>query len=1147
MRHRPALCLASSFPALAFAYAAHAQTAPAPVLRLPARPVFTPLPQPVRRPDAAPPAAPVRPPLAPRAIAQAGQPDLVVTGTRLDNGQVLVDVANNGVVASSAVTVSLLVKGGIALSQPLSALAPHATATIRFAVPSAAATVQATVDPDNQVAESNESNNRGPVLSLALASPMQVTRAPLRTVSPPNHGAAPIAPLPLRPVSTASPVATPSAMGDEEAALIGRIGQPHVAASPIAAGLVRTKPQLLLDGQRAPLDVICTAGKAGQDAVTLSRSNDGLLTVHFVCYPSSMGGHPADYTVTVRTGGKGALVPGRGPRRITVGGALLPTTQSRTFAEIANCVDLFGKYKGGGYIFHIGATGNYPRCSLVAASTFDKQLLAMVPAKAVLGPNGRPTKIDRGAIDAALIDNSRPEHLIHWTPPHHGSGGEVDQSQPAHAEALTGEVLTPAGPPPVSGPPSTLTTAPMSNGTRWSAAFLSRTKPAYSIAVLQLVKRSGPNVLAGKSVTLNGVTTQVPAASNKVTDFASAAAKGNPCIAALAPDKLAGLTVVKLDAPVKLETPIDAGWAAPGPAWVSTFALNETQYKQLLGGQKDGNYWLRVIPAVSQGSAAPVPGCAGEPSDPSPVSVGYTAAELATYQTLQQGQVQAEVDAALAAAQQALPGGPAGAAPLTVEVIGWVPPDHSWGTLVMNAVPHDEMVMKNGLPVSLSLVDPDAFLAKPHEDTFSLDDAYPTATWPWRKGWFKGGIYDTIQFEEAEKAKEAIDDWYDYLLAGLNIMTAPYQMLQQVIVEAVVYAASGGECPFNAPGETAQNQAKACSVFKDVASTGLKVAMSAAGLPPTLPNAGELIDQGADYLAGLALDYVDAGALSDIARQELAKATANAIRQAVHYHECATPIDPNKPAKDQGYDSIDLKNSCGYRAGDWTTFAHWDHLPSTDYTAVMFVRVKRNPNALPGVDPHMELSAYVEQTANPTDPKYDGLKKDIAKLGYSPQPLIGPDPIRIDARNVPPEGTVIPIVFFYPAALYKWAVSDHMSCQSQLLGDCLGAAFNVWEAMLQGGQQKMTLNAAYRFGPDITLSEPSKTGGHNLVASAPAIAHFSPAQLSGSLGKVVPGLTFGIPTYLPEPGFKLTGETSLRGTGLPTYRVVPKDDLSDHY
>jgi len=87
--------------------------------------------------------------------------DLVVTAISAAGSSLQVTVKNQGDAAASNTTLRIFVGGTFLTNQPVGKLDPGASQTITYAanLGAASVSVKATVDPDNTVAESNESNN----------------------------------------------------------------------------------------------------------------------------------------------------------------------------------------------------------------------------------------------------------------------------------------------------------------------------------------------------------------------------------------------------------------------------------------------------------------------------------------------------------------------------------------------------------------------------------------------------------------------------------------------------------------------------------------------------------------------------------------------------------------------------------------------------------------------------------------------------------------------------------------------------------------------------------------------------------------------------------------------------------------------------
>ncbi|MGA2699183.1 MAG: PEGA domain-containing protein [Methanoregula sp.] len=118
-------------------------------------------------------------------------------------------------------------------------------------------------------------------------------------------------------------------------------------------------------------------------------------------------------------------------------------------------------------------------------------------------------------------------------------------------------------------------------------------------------------------------------------------------------------------------------------------------------------------------------------------------------------------------------------------------------------------------------------------------------------------------------ADPAASHWYDTvwdIIKGLfsawgqviNAASAAWNDIQNVVVEIAAYAVQGLTFgAFNC------NSSPACMA---VLRTGLSIAESSLGIPPTVPNVADLENMGADYMAKVAADELGAGGVLDTAQ-----------------------------------------------------------------------------------------------------------------------------------------------------------------------------------------------------------------------------------------------------------------------------------------
>lgn len=118
-------------------------------------------------------------------------------------------------------------------------------------------------------------------------------------------------------------------------------------------------------------------------------------------------------------------------------------------------------------------------------------------------------------------------------------------------------------------------------------------------------------------------------------------------------------------------------------------------------------------------------------------------------------------------------------------------------------------------------------------------------------------------------ADPAESHWYDTvwdIITGLfqafatvaNAVSAAYNSINNLVVQIAAYAVQG--LTF---GAFDCNSSPACT---GVLHAGLALAESSLGIPPTIPNAADLENMGADYMAKMAADEIGAGGVLDAAQ-----------------------------------------------------------------------------------------------------------------------------------------------------------------------------------------------------------------------------------------------------------------------------------------
>lgn len=112
--------------------------------------------------------------------------------------------------------------------------------------------------------------------------------------------------------------------------------------------------------------------------------------------------------------------------------------------------------------------------------------------------------------------------------------------------------------------------------------------------------------------------------------------------------------------------------------------------------------------------------------------------------------------------------------------------------------------------------------------------------------------------------------WYDTvwdIITGLfgafaeviHAVSSAWNEIQALAVKAAAYAVQGLTL-----GQFDCNSSPACT---DLLSTGLSIAMTSLGVPPTIPDVADLENMGADYMARVAAEELGAGGLLDTAKE----------------------------------------------------------------------------------------------------------------------------------------------------------------------------------------------------------------------------------------------------------------------------------------
>ena len=176
---------------------------------------------------------------------------------------------------------------------------------------------------------------------------------------------------------------------------------------------------------------------------------------------------------------------------------------------------------------------------------------------------------------------------------------------------------------------------------------------------------------------------------------------------------------------------------------------------------------------------------------------------------------------------------------------------------------------------------------KLHDDkdaNFQLLDFYELKRDVSFKGnhWKKGYQFQMWVAQTRLNSKTGVDaftsDLWDLVTGTISMASAAYEGVKGAAVSAVSAA-------LNATGIDALSCGEQC---RKNLLTGLNIALSACGLPPSIPDVGQIYAHGADYLAMMVAETIveqttgiDLGEAGDVARMQLQQQAQKAARQGV--------------------------------------------------------------------------------------------------------------------------------------------------------------------------------------------------------------------------------------------------------------------------
>jgi hypothetical protein len=440
---------------------------------------------------------------------------------------------------------------------------------------------------------------------------------------------------------------------------------------------------------------------------------------------------------------------------------------------------------------------------------------------------------------------------------------------------------------------------------------------------------------------------------------------GNPCASWDTSPELIQQFIV----PVQKATAKDAN-----PAW-SQFRVDTGKMLKSMPNHSKMDVYVRIVPVKDL--RPPIRGITGRPASgtcvlgPSANLVLLKAEMNDIGQNIaEDAQKQKDAEAAYAAAlKQAVGDNPAAKSPIKVEVLSFFPP----------------------------------FIADTYDDTDELITLKPIDP-QYLPHFPMGCAFNALEYSSVGPAKH----WYDPVVEVIDGYAQVWNMMENFAADTIETAVTLGKC--TPPDMTSGAGGSSSQVCKDIygtAGAGVRIAASAVGLPPSLPTASGLVDDGLDWVAQQGVDF----ALSNIpggellegpVRDALIEKVKDQERQALKLNAC-TFANPNGPV-----DGSVMGWSKDPDSGCYTSFSQIYSLGKKNFAmyprdALLYLRVKRNPNGIQ-LSSSMKLHVTLGEF-------FDAVRDSY----YVQTPTLD---IPINVAKIPDAGFVIPVTFFPNLAMF---------------------------------------------------------------------------------------------------------------------------------
>ncbi len=900
--------------------------------------------------------------------------------------------------------------------------------------------------------------------------------------------------------------------------------QPLLPLSAVPAGAVKGTEADILDenGQHISTFQCASEQRTGD---WLLHGNADFYVLSFSCVNGRIdGGVSTDVHGATRIdfvfarGAHGALMAGAGPRQLLKADPQLDASTSRAWAEANNCLQLFATYQKDPNqgAFHVDNIGGYGRCTLVPVAAYMKTL--SMPAPPPISDAGLPP-LDQVKVSGYPYDpRQMPRQLSvfsQWLSDPDCKGGNCTDSA---FDDVVWQLLSFPAPPTNGGVP--LGSSPP------DLAFVTDGKPTYQVVTLsyQPTPTGAPACVPGRAIsaTASSFATPVPFTSHQAS----------------------------------AEEIKDLGLSGKEP-WISVFTLTKDQVDTMIDANPTTKIaWMSVNPIIDGK-------CVTYSSYPMAINGNESPAMRAADQYAAESGLEAAAHQQMtdneATAKNALFQGqpPQTFMPANIIVAGYTPPYNFHPDPILHSPLMDDDKTLDGLV--------------PLDDAFGKDNDGnewgKKLVWQFRDDWGGDCSYNPYYFTQAAQIHASPHDFLSDLEWTVNTYATIYEGLKDFTVNGFEYISTGGECPFTPPeafepGQT-EDMPAACKTYKKGLQFGMKVGMTAMGLPEHLPSSNDLMNLGASYAASEAIDTATdgidiTGDIPDSWHDYAVSQLATRIRNAVKASDCAQPTTPGDTASQDGFDGINPITMCGYNNGSMMNNTAFPDINGDINHSTLYLTLTPNPKAL-GVDSRFRIYVSVGNGKIPAigDPTLDKITDAYNK---SLAPVMTGASATIDARDVAGQSPMtVPVELTYDQNDWEAAVSAAGTCPQDAFEDACKSEVGRWafKQTISRFSQSIDVRVTYDWSPPISgcatgvvpvavLDANGKpTGEVNPQVESRCVSEeqkvqFTAVSRQGPLGKAIGNeYMFALGNLHACPGMELNWDNDV---GIPTGTVRPADN-----